>query len=429
MQTVFLATAATGGGYLLLSHRRVDLFTLAFVSSCVYFLPGFFGCVPQGVSRTATMPLEDETFLVMAVVLGAIAAGAWMFDPHGPVAPCRARTSRDRLAAPLALLLALGGVVMAVRTGGDALFSADKEEVLAAVTRWFYLYAVSASLAAVLAFLHRQWLVMGAALGLLLFSVYLGFRADLAMVVIGVFLLHFHAQGPQRLVRRNQLALLLAAASAMFFFSYKFVYRLVKLGEYQLAVERALDPQFHLAAVTDSEPFATQLVLNEVVRTRFTTDLQYIFDGVASQCLFFSEQFGMPAVGFNELFQPVLFPEVSWGMAGNIWAQMLAAGGWPLLLAFLVLFVLTLRVGSRWLETPRLNVRAAIALATSYWAFYIHRNDVGYQVMLEKRVVVIWLAVVVVCEAIHRLGAPSRAPSLPRRHAAGPLLRPRHITS
>jgi len=421
MQTLFFATAICGAAYFLLSHRRVDLFSLAFASSCVYFLPGFCGAVPYGDGGDSTVPLESETFLVMSAVLAAISIGAWLFEPHGGHATSRTRSVADPVAAQVALIAAVIGLVLTLRSDEGDLFSADKVEVLSAVSRWFYIYAVSASLSVVLAYLHRQWWTMLMAATLLLFSVYVGFRSHFAMTVIAVFLVHFQSQGTQRFLARNQVATVLALTAAMFFFSYKFVYRMVKLGEYDVVVERFVDPQFHLQAIVDSEPFATQMILNEILRSRFETDGAYIVEGLAAQSILFSERFGLEAVAFNDLFQPVLFPDIDWGMAGNIWAQMLAAGGWPLFLGFLALFVLSLRTGSRWLETSGLTTRALMALGGSYWAFYIHRNDIGYQVILEKRVLLSWLIIVLACEVVHRLGfrnaavpaaAAARAPQI-----------------
>jgi len=413
MQSLFFASAIAGAAYFLLSHRRVDLFTLAFVSSGVYFLPGFFGAVPYGGAHDSTVPLESETYLVMTVVMAAIAVGAWMFEPHGGHDTRRTRQIADPVASQVALVAAAIGLAMTLRSDEGDLFSADKVEVLSAVSRWFYVYAVSASLAVVLAFLHRQWWTLLMGVGLLTFSVYVGFRSHFAMTVIAVFLLHFHAQGPQRFLARNQVAAVLALVTALFFFSYKFVYRMVKLGEFDVVAERFIDPQFHLQAIADSEPFATQMIINEVIRSRFETDAGYIVEGLAAQSVLFSERFGLEAVAFNDLFQPALFPDIDWGMAGNIWAQMLAAGGWTLLLAFLALFVLSLRAGSRWLATSRLSTCALVALGGSYWAFYIHRNDIGYQVILEKRVLLSWLIVVLTSEVVHRLGGRSTLTSAP----------------
>lgn len=423
MQLLLFISAATGAAYFLLSHRRVDFFTLAFAAACVYFLPGFFGAVPYGGLRSATVPLENQTYLVMTAVMTAITLGAWMFEPHGGQDAWKSRGVADPVASQVALIVATIGLTMTLRSDEGDLFSADKVEVLSAVSRWFYIFAVGASLAAVLAFLHRQWWTLLVATGLLLFSVYIGFRSHFALTVIAVFLSYFNAQGRQRFLARNQVAVVLALAAAVFFFSYKFVYRMVKLGEYDVVAERVIDPQFHLQAIADSEPFATQMILNEVLRSRYETDAAYIVEGLAAQSVLFSERFGLEAIAFNDLFQPELFPDIEWGMAGNIWAQMLAAGGWPLLLAFLTLFVLTLRAASRWLVTAGLSTRAMVALGGSYWAFYIHRNDIGYQVILEKRVLLSWLLIVFGSEVVHRLGGRSTAAS------AVTAYRPQRVTS
>jgi hypothetical protein len=36
-------------------------------------------------------------------------------------------------------------------------------------------------------------------------------------------------------------------------------------------------------------------------------------------------------------------------------------------------------------------IKGGVALFFSYWAFYIHRNDIGFQITLEKRVLLVWL--------------------------------------
>ena len=78
MYAAFLAIVAAGGMYFLLSHRRFDVFSLAFFSGCIYFLPGFFGSVLDPGSETP-VPIESGTYLVMSAVLTAIVAGGWWF--------------------------------------------------------------------------------------------------------------------------------------------------------------------------------------------------------------------------------------------------------------------------------------------------------------------------------------------------------------
>lgn len=408
MQLLLFLVAGGGLSYFLAAHRRCDLFTLAFVSSCVYFLPGFFGSVPDGVYGDVRVPLEPETYAVMTTVLGAILAGAWCWDPSGAVADRDAPDRPDPVAPQVAFLFAVVGLAMAIQAGGSALFSASKIDVMAALSRWFLLLAIAASLALVLSFLQRQWIWFAASGGLLLFTVYVGFRWPCAMAVISVFLVHLHRQGCQRLAVRHRTSLLLICGATVFFFAYKFIYTRVKLGQMDSVAQSLADPEFYIASVTGSEPFATQMVLNEVLRSGFQTDAGYILQSVAAQFTLFSGEFGLEFVNFNELFQPQLFADVHYGLAANIWAQMLAAGGWSLFLGFLAVFVCALRLGSVWLATSRMATRAGVAVGAAYWSFYIHRNDLGNELNLLKRVLLVWLAMILVSEALHRLGAVDR---------------------
>ena len=96
----------------------------------------------------------------------------------------------------------------------------------------------------------------------------------------------------------------------------------------------------------------------------FQTDGDYILTGIVSQATFFGNELGIQVHEFNDLFQPVLFGDVEFGLAGNVWAEMFAAGDWPLLGCFLLAFVLVLRLLSRWLHTRHVSTQGCVALST-----------------------------------------------------------------
>ncbi len=85
-------------------------------------------------------------------------------------------------------------------------------------------------------------------------------------------------------------------------------------------------------------------------------------------------------------------------MANNIWAEMLSSGGWPLLGLFITIFVVMLMLGSYVIRSRDPILAAGAAVTFSYWAFYIHRNDLLYQVNLEKRTLLVWAACVVLSQ-------------------------------
>jgi hypothetical protein len=219
---------------------------------------------------------------------------------------------------------------------------------------------------------------------------------------MAILLVHFQRQGTQRLISRNLPALLFVLGTGAMFIIYKCLYILVKMGDFGRVHELLTNPDFYLDAVIGSEPFTTQMVLNECLRTDFQTEMGYIFVSILSQLTLFSAELGFSNESFNDLFQPQLFPEVEFGLAANIWAQMLTAGGWPLFLGFLAFFVWTLRLGSSWMSARGVTARSGVALAAAYWAFYIHRNDLGYELSLLKRVLIVWGIVAIVSETIAR---------------------------
>ena len=73
MNIVFSIIALIGVLYFLVKKRQFDFFSLAFFSSLVYFLPGFFGIV-QHQAGSGKYPVEiiTETYLVMILVMSSI---------------------------------------------------------------------------------------------------------------------------------------------------------------------------------------------------------------------------------------------------------------------------------------------------------------------------------------------------------------------
>ena len=112
------------------------------------------------------------------------------------------------------------------------------------MSRWFRLYSLMSAIAAVLAFAHRQWTSLMLAGGLLLLNVYIGFRATSAITLLAIFVMHFHRQGSRRFLRDNRRAVVIAGGIAAFFFVYKALYKMIKLGEYGLVSEKLVDPSF-----------------------------------------------------------------------------------------------------------------------------------------------------------------------------------------
>src|SRR5699024_12195866 len=77
MKFFFVLIICVSFVYHLFKKRKVDLFTIAFFSAFLYFLPGLFGYViePQlinGIREMVKVPLVENAYIVMSLVLISI---------------------------------------------------------------------------------------------------------------------------------------------------------------------------------------------------------------------------------------------------------------------------------------------------------------------------------------------------------------------
>lgn len=391
LQAAFYVIAVLGSAYFLLRRRRFDFFSVGFASGLVYFLPGFFGFVRSGSDFTVAEPLQPGTYIVFISVLACIAIGAALFDQFAT-----ARTGAPGRFVPLtlttetALAIAVLALVATILASGPDLFSAQKSVVQESYTRWHVLFRFAAVFTVVFGVLGKRVFLALAGVSMLLFDVYVGFRLGLVIGVLAAATLALNLKGEQSLLRSEKRTLLAGMLLVVAVFLYKRVYIVVKLGLWDTVVARLTNPDLSFLALMGTEPFGTQTVLNEVIRTGFEVDAAHL-GSVAALLVPFSNQLGAEIVTFNDLFQEELFGGVArGGLANNIWAQMYAVAGWLGIAVIVPLYVFLLAAGSWLLNQSRGALLALIAVGFTFIAFYLHRNDVFYILVLLRRCLVTW---------------------------------------
>lgn len=395
LQAVFYLTAIIGGGYFVLRRRRFDFFTVGFASGLVYFLPGFFGFVRSSRDFSLPEPILPATYAVFIAVLLFILAGALVFDQFA----VRERSTPSKTISSLwttetAAALAAIGLVATIATSGDVLFSVNKAAVVESTGRWHVLFRFASVYLLIFAILRRNSVMAIAGTGFLMFDLYVGFRVGFVIAVIAAATLYLNAFGEQSLLRSQRRNLVLGTLLVGIVFIYKQVYTLVKLGLWDLIVDRLTDPNILLLALLTSEPFGTQSILNEVIRTNFVTSAEHLAS-TASLLVPFSNMLGAEIQSFNDLFQHRLFGGVvRGGMANNIWAQMYSIGGWFGIGIAASTYTALLALGSWLLNVKRGSILALVALAFTFIAFYIHRNDVAFTLTLIRRAIMIWMVII-----------------------------------
>lgn len=394
---IFLGIAVSGAGFYLLRKRRFDFCALSFFGACFYFLPGFLGFAGYAEKFILTpVPLVPEAYAVMCWVLLATIGSGLVADSLEEIRPTAmglvARSVLDpwRFTGMVATMAAVAGFLLACATVGDALLDADKFALLDQLNRWYLLWTTGAVLGLAITFMRSEKVLFCINLLLLVINLYVGFRVDLVIAVVSVGSLAMCMRGAIRLASHWRLGMLVVLFGVSLF-AYKYLLFALKALDWDVLAAQLRNPEAFKFMFLYSEPFVAQGTLNEVIRQDYTVSGEHLL-GALALLVPFSNELGAEVVNFNDFFQPMLFSSVTgYGLGSNIWAEMWATGGWPIVLVFTVGYGSLLVVLGRCVLRVGPETGALVAILAAYWAFYIHRNDVIFQLTLSRRILMAWV--------------------------------------
>jgi hypothetical protein len=416
--------------YFFAARRRYDLFTLAAVSAVVYFIPGLWGVDLRGI------PLEPDVYIVMVGVLGSLVVYTLAFDRRLPRRPAtQSATSQWLLRLHAIIAIGVFSYVLITQGVADTFgMSAGRN-----FPGWLFIaWRVSASTFVVLAFVHRsKWLWLGAPMAIALYAA--ADRTGLAMMALAVAAIWLSTTN-RRTVWAHVIRLspiIVAFGFLMLFGDLMFVaIRLLVAGASFDAVASFVVTRMDWnAAIRYSEPFGTQMVLNEIIRQSFYVGPSHLV-GILYQIWPAPSMFGYKSGIFNELFQKTLFPETrsataNWGLAHNYWGEGLASGRWPMYFIFLMIYLGGLSLFNRMTHSRVAGIKALGALMGAYWAFYIHRNSLGNIITFERHILYLAAACALVAILLssnrrfrRRVRPPANAPGYSfQQSASSPAMR------
>ena len=389
MKVVFLICSIVGFVYFFFKKRKFDFFTMAYISANVYFLPGFFGYVVYYPAETK-VELLPEVYLVMTCVLTSILMTSIIYDLVGRKQVKQIKFKNSELNLRMLLIISIASFVLMFITMGNQLFVTDKVILMSNLNRFYLVWSVSTSLLIITAFIERKIKIVCFGFIFLAFDIYLGFRSNFAITVISIFTIYMNQKKFHRLIIGNFRLFVLGGIAAVFFFVYKQIHAVIKLGRWDIVTERLVDLNFYFNSIIHSEPFVIQSTLNEVINQNFTVSPSYLMN-ILYLFIFFAPQLGANIKDFNDYFQPTLFPNVDFGMASNIWAEMYSINGWSTLILFIIFFNIVIFLANKFLLIENSSIKSVVTLIMIYWVFYIHRNSILYEINLSKRILFIWI--------------------------------------
>jgi hypothetical protein len=394
MSILFLGISSIGTFYFLLKNRYFDFFTVAFFSSIVYFMPGFFGYV--GLYSNLHWDYSEilpETYFIMISVMASIVLFAFISDLIQKDSSKIIKIKHDLYVGSIALVLSIASFLMEYMTVGNSMFANDKADILESLSRWTILFEYFLVLA-ILIFYDKQkyFILLFAFYFVYIDLVFMHFRSVLVWTIIGILISSLNHKGKIRLYKYWKQSIILFG-----FFIFALAFKMLSGGmivDFDSLIQVIKSEDFLLLLFMTSEPFTIQEILNEVVKNDFESS-PFQFSGLLGLLVPFLPEIGFNVISFNDLFQPYLFSNVDYGMANNIWAQMWSAGGYFLFFIFIIIYNYILYIGSKYIRYTEGSLKIFIIFLMVIWSFYIHRNDIVGQLTLEKRAFIIYLVALV----------------------------------
>jgi hypothetical protein len=137
------------------------------------------------------------------------------------------------------------------------------------------------------------------------------------------------------------------------------------------------------------EPFVTQAILAEMIRQDFSCSPRAILNAIYV-VPFAGLLFGAPKP-FESEFKQTLFPNYKYGVAGNIWAEAFCRFGYIGIALAALVFAASLAGLQVLLSRDFTTAIPALALSGVFLAFYNHRNDLLFELLLIRRTLMVFV--------------------------------------
>jgi hypothetical protein len=380
---VYAASLCFAWFYSVKAQRRLDAHFLALVACTAYFAPLLVGRDLTGDA------LHPGVYVVGTAVVLALTLSAAIRDTH-PVRASGPHTPLSRLHDNYARVLALltFGIGMVVFWQSDFMLF-TKHKNLIEVWGWLLpVWRVSGTLLFLFGVVtkRRPYLAIGA---LHLLAVFLSNdRTNIAMVG-GALLLLYGANGVRMrtLLRPKLLAIFSILIAAVVWGSTIFAAAQIweRTGDLNQATGHIRTADY-AGQLLSAEPFGTQLILNRVLHTGYELPAGYLL-GAMLQWVPSVSWVGLDSGHFNRAVQSDLFPDATYGMAYNFWAEGISTGGALMFGLFVALFILWLNIIDTIMARTRSPLMlSVVAYMAAFWTIYIHRNSMLTSLAYQRQI-------------------------------------------
>jgi hypothetical protein len=370
-------------------YERINVYKIALFSSIVYFLPGFFGFV-QLPYFAGTEKIRGEVYIIFILAILTFYIFSTLQGKKGNSLNVIRFNSKDRLITQLLIIITFLVFFAMLMTMGSTLFSESKSDIAENHNRWRMLFQYITAIGLVYSFTIKKKGVFLLFFAFSLFNLYTGNRSHTALAFIGLIYLQLLSLNKVKIIKYKKLLFSVLSIGSLFFI-IKGVLGAIRAGLYDVVFKRLSDIEFYRNVIFTSEPFIVQNILNQVVIYDYKLGLQVYKPVLALLIPFYSELFGNVET-FSSRYAKDFYSNVTYGMGSNIFAEAYSVGGLGTVFIFIILYCIFLMFYEKMIYAVNSNfLRSGLALCIAYMTFFIHRNNLSYQLLIQKRILMITL--------------------------------------
>lgn len=411
MYFLFLFTVAAGAVYFIFAPRRFDFLSVFFFSALLYLSPAMFGYIE---SFSYYMEYTPQAYVIIVTFLVVLIIGAILRDMTGHPHEAQPLHQEDSSAPHYFAVIAAGGILLGA--GCLAVFIVDDPQLALvggvdydnkalmlenmaprpyAFAEMFIIHAVIA------AYLSKRRLLLAAAAGLALFTVFIGFRFVPVMSVLGILVAtSARSMEVKALYRRWGFGVACAAAAVAGNVIRPFMPAIKSLDYNHLlaTVETVWDVSgAKILLITDAYGPALMFLAG------LDTGIELGYGHFVSQLpalLFFMTEAGVKILDYNHYIQAALgVPPEQLGLANSNLGSWYATGG----IGGVVIFSCGYTGLVIWLSSLMHRARRSYSLYLAWLpvlTFFNFRNDFFMVFALSKQMVTSWFVLAAFAEIV-----------------------------
>ncbi|ABK90292.1 oligosaccharide repeat unit polymerase [Francisella tularensis subsp. novicida] len=396
--------------YLLLKRNVFDFFSLSVVMFWVYSIPLLIGeCGYEIHGQWIYENVNNIVYICYFVFILIILLMMIYYDFFIRKNRCLDLDFFNGIASITTSFLSILVFVtfIAILANNNELISGDKmyiaENFISA--RVYILFEFIVVFLAVISFNSKKYVSFLMILMIILWFSFIGDRTPLVFFIIIELIIMLNRRNE---ILSKKIFTRKIMIGLFILFMYAFVYKQIGAMVQALDISDAWDSLLHgnifLKSIMNYEGMVTVQVFNSIASNSHQIHYNFInfFDNFISVILPINLQGNVE--GFNSFFQPILFPDVGYGMANNIIAQFYILGGGCGVILFSFLFSCSVMVASYLLLSGvRVKIdgyliseklRLVILFCATIFSYYYFRNDFNYLINIEKRIFFIVIAII-----------------------------------